>query len=195
MDKREVIMFFDSMAETWDADMDKSCQKTEKILDAAGVTHGKAVLDIACGTGVLIPDYLNRNVKKCVGVDISPKMIGIAKSKFSGCENIEFLCADAETFNFTEKFDCAVIYNAFPHFVDRVQLFQNISKHLDECGRITIAHGMGRDALAKHHSGIAKNVSTVLPEAHELAELMKTYFEADIIISTDEIYIVSGKKK
>jgi len=194
MDKREVSAFFDSLADSWDDDMIKFQWKIDEILDVAQVTEGKTVLDVACGTGVLIPDYLRRNVKKCVAVDISERMIEIAKNKFSLYDNVEFLCADAEQYDFTEMFECIVIYNAFPHFADREQLFENLSKCLEKGGRITIAHGMSREALIKHHSGSAEKVSSILPEAEELAEIMKAYFITDTIISTDEIYIVSGEK-
>lgn len=194
MDKKAVSAFFDSLADSWDDDMIKIQWKIDKILDVAEVTEGKTVLDVACGTGVLIPDYLKRNVEKCVAVDISERMIEIAKIKFSQNDNIEFLCADAEQYEFSEKFDCIVIYNAFPHFADRKQLFENLSNYLKNGGRITIAHGMSREALIKHHSGSAEKVSTILPEAEELAEIMKAYFIPDTIISTDEIYIVSGIK-
>ncbi len=195
MDKKDVTAFFDSLADSWDADMIKAQWKIDKILDIAEVTDGKTVLDVACGTGVLIPDYIRRKVRKCVAVDISRNMIEIAKNKFSKYENIDFLCADAENFDFNEKFDSIVIYNAFPHFVNRNLLFENLSGHLDKNGRITVAHGMSREALTKHHSGKAEKVSSILPEADKLAEIMTPYFDIDIITSTDEIYIVSEKNK
>ncbi len=194
MNKKEVTEFFDGLAASWDSDMIKIQSKIDEILDAADVRAGKTVLDVACGTGVLIPDYINRKVSKCVAVDISEKMIEIAKNKFGGYKNIEFLCADAENLDFSDEFDCVVIYNAFPHFVDPTLLFRSLSDALKANGRITVAHGMSREALLKHHSGRAEKVSAVLPEAEEMAEIMKTYFNTDTIISTDKIYIVSGKK-
>ncbi len=194
MDKKQVAEFFDNLAEVWDIDMIKNQSKIDDILDKAGVTDGKYVLDVACGTGVLIPDYVKRKVSKCIAIDISDKMIEKAKSKFSGYKNVEFLCGDAEVIDFKDKFDCIVIYNAFPHFVDRDKLFKNLLKCLKTDGRITVAHGMGREALIKHHSGSAKNVSTVLPEIEEMTQLMSKYFDVDVSISTDDIYIASAKK-
>ena len=194
MDKKAVTEFFDSLADSWDAEMIKDQWKIDKILDIAEITENKKILDVACGTGVLIPDYIKRGVAKCVAVDISNRMIEIARSKFSNYKNIELLCADAEQMKVADKFDCVIIYNAFPHFVNPVQLFKNLSECLECGGRITVAHGMSREALIKHHSGRAEKVSTILPEADKLAQTMKPYFEADAVISTDEIYIVSGKK-
>ena len=95
MDKKAVAAFFDSLADSWDNDMIKVQWKIDKILDIAEVTEGKTVLDVACGTGVLVPDYLRRNVKKCVAVDLSERMIEVVKSKFGEHDNVEFLCADA----------------------------------------------------------------------------------------------------
>lgn len=194
MDKNAVSAFFDSLADSWDDEMIKIQWKIDKILDTAEVTEGKKVLDIACGTGVLIPDYLCRKVERCVAVDISSRMIEIAKSKFCKTKSVEFLCADAEEYVFSEKFDCIVIYNAFPHFADRKKLFGNLSERLKRGGRITVAHGMSREALIRHHSGKAENVSTILPETDEMAEMMNSFFAVDVKISTDEIYIVSAKK-
>lgn len=194
MDKKEIQAFFDSLADSWDSDMIKTQWKIDKILDVAQVSDGKNVLDVACGTGVLVSDYLKRNVSKYVGVDLSERMIKTASRKFSKNKNVEFLCADAENFEFSQGFDCIVIYNAFPHFTDPEQLFKNLSKCLKDPGRITIAHGMSRESLIKHHSARAKNISAILPEAGELAEAMKAYYNIDTIISSDEIYIVSGWK-
>ncbi len=194
MDKKNVMEFFDSLANSWDDNMIKIQWKIDKILYVAEVNESKKILDVACGTGVLIPDYIKRGVAKCVAVDISNKMIEIAKSKFGKYKNVELLCADAEHFTVNDKFDCVIIYNAFPHFVNPTQLFKNLSKCLKCGGRITIAHGMSREDLIKHHSGSAEKVSAILPEVDSLADMMWPYFEIDTRISTDDLYIVSGKK-
>ncbi len=194
MNKADVITFFDSVAPLWDADMIKPQRKVDRILDIAEVFENTSVLDIACGTGVLVPDYKSRNVKKYTGIDISKNMIEIAVTKFLYYDNFNFLCGDAEAFEFSEKFDTAVIYNAFPHFVDSDKLFANTAKYLVDGGRITIAHSMSREDLIKHHSGNAKHISNILPEITEMKELLKPYLIVDTCISNKEIYVISGRK-
>ena len=72
--KDNVIAFFDRCAETWDAELIRNDAVIDRILDNAGVNPGMRVLDVACGTGVLFPDYLKRNVASVTGIDISPEM-------------------------------------------------------------------------------------------------------------------------
>ncbi len=194
MDKKEIASFFDSLAETWDSTTIKNKQKVETILDYAEVFAHKSVLDIACGTGVLVPDYIERKIDRYVGVDISTNMIDIAHGKFSNYKGFEFFCADAETVTLNEKFDCIVIYDAFPHFVNPMILFKNLSDHLKENGRITVAHSMNRDEITAIHARNARNVSTILPEADKLKVLMSQFFNIDICVSNNKMYIVSGKK-
>ena len=57
MNKQDVIEFFDRLAPGWDAGLIRSDSVIAEILDNAGVKAGVDVLDVACGTGVLFPDY------------------------------------------------------------------------------------------------------------------------------------------
>lgn len=195
MNTELIKLYFDKCAVSWDEELRIDHKKINRILDVAAITETKSVIDIGCGTGVLIPFYLARKVKNCIAVDLSPAMIEIALKKFSDYDNIRFVCADAQYEKFDEKFDCAVIYNAFPHFSDTDALFRNLSLNLSEEGRITIAHGMGRTSLVEHHKGCPDGVAFLLPESDSLAEMMSLFFDIDTVISDDEIYIVSGTKK
>ena len=194
IDKDEVIAFFDSWAPEWDAGMVCDDEVIDIILDNAGVHSGSRVLDVACGTGVLVPYYLKRNVSSVTGVDISPGMIAVAESKFSQTE-VRFLCADAETGSFGTGFDPIVIYNAFPHFTDFVRLIGNLASMLRPGGILTVAHGMSRDRVNSHHSGSASRVSNGLPEAEDLAALFSEHLEVTAVISDDRMYQVCGKAR
>ena len=191
MNQQEIISFFDKYAPFWDEGQVRNEEVIERILNNSGIEKGVSVLDVACGTGVLFPDYIKRGAA-VTAVDISPEMVKIAKSKFS---DINIICGDVEEIDFAEKFDSVMIYNAFPHFPDPERVIKRLSECLREGGRLSVAHGMSREALLKHHSGAAKEVSRELPTAEALAKIFETYFKVDVIISDNEMYQVSGIKK
>lgn len=192
MEQQEIIRFFDRCAPTWDAEMVRNEPVIAAILDNAGIVCGIDVLDVACGTGVLFPDYLARGVASLTAIDIAPEMVRLAQEKFP---QVKVLCGDVETTEFERKFDAVVIYNAFPHFPEPARLIGHLAEWVKPGGRLTVAHGMSRDKLARHHSGSASRVSIDLPEARELADIFAPWFDVDVTISNDEMYQVCGKRR
>ena len=192
MNKEVIKQFFNDFAPRWDDE--PICEKNilDIILDNAGIVKGVNVLDIACGTGVLFPYYLERNVSSITAVDLSPEMVKIAKNKFP---QVNVICGDAEEIAFENKFDCIMIYNAFPHFPNPNALIENLSKALKSGGRFTIAHGMSKTELDAIHKKSAGMVSNILPECAELAQILKPYFNVDITISNEKMYLVTGTKR
>lgn len=193
MDKQSVIEFFDRLAPQWDADMVRNDEIISTILDNAAVTEGKDVLDVACGTGVLIPDYLKRKAGSVTGIDISPKMAEIAEAKFPQPE-VAILCGDVETADFEKPFDCVVVYNAFPHFPDPERLIARLSGLLKPGGTLTVAHGMSREKIDAHHHGTASHVSNGLMSAEQLAAIFDKYLTVTTTVSNDRMYQVVGRK-
>lgn len=194
MNKNDVIRFFNRLAPQWDADMIRSDRKIGLILDHAGVQEGKHILDVACGTGVLIPDYLSRNVASVTAIDIAPEMARICKEKFSQ-ENVNVLCGDVEEQEFGRKFDCIMIYNAFPHFPEPERLLRTLSGLLAPGGTLTVAHGMSRHDIDHHHEGTASKVSIDLMHEDALAAMMRKYLTLTVKISNEEMYQVTGQTK
>ena len=193
MKKQEVIEFFDRMAPRWDADLIRNDDVIANILDGAGVVPGVKVLDVACGTGVLIPDYLDRQAASVTGVDIAPEMIRIASEKFPQ-EHVSFLCGDVEELALEDRYDVIMVYNAFPHFPEPERLVRVLSGLLAPGGRLTIAHGMSRAAIDNHHKGSASKVSCGLISEHVLAAMMRKYLTLEVKISDDRMYQVTGRK-
>lgn len=193
MQKKDIVEFFDMCAPEWDADMIRNDEIINIILDNAKVCEGEDVLDVACGTGVLIPDYLGRNVNTVTAIDLSPEMVKIAKGKFRQ-ENVQIICGDVETEEFERKFDCIVVYNAFPHFPEPKNLIKVLASHLKEGGVLTVAHGMSREQINRHHSGKARKVSVALMSEDALAEIFESYLEVSVKISDDKMFQVVGTK-
>ena len=194
MNKTEIVRFFDRCAPDWDAGLVRKEDIIDEILDRGGIRAGIDVLDVACGTGVLFPDYLKRGVHHITAIDISPEMVKRAAEKFPN-ERIEVICGDVETTEFDRKFDAAMVYNAFPHFPDPKRLVEVLASNLKQGGYLTIAHSMSRAQINAHHSGTASAVSRQLLEAEQLAELMSPLFEIDAMISDNKMYLVTGVKK
>lgn len=191
MNKTDILDFFNKMAPSWDERTIRRENAIRDILDMGGVVRGTKVLDIGCGTGVLFPDYLQREVASVLGVDISPEMLKIAKEHYKDAR-VQILCADAETMELTESFDCIMIHNAFPHFMHPEALLKNLSALLAPNGRLTIAHSMSRAEIDKCHEGKPQSISLKLPSENALAELLSQFLTVDITLSDDEKYIVSG---
>ena len=195
MRKNDVIEFFDRCAATWDADMIKSDEIIGKILDNAEVGENMDILDVACGTGVMFPYYLQRNAATVTGIDISPEMAKIAAEKFAREPKIRVVCGDVEETAFDRKFDVIVVYNAFPHFPDPKRLIATLAGLLKDGGRLTIAHGASREAIDNHHSGAASKVSNGLMAADRLMKLFDPHFEVEVMVSNRRMYQVSGVKR
>ena len=191
MKKQDVIEFFDRCAPWWDDDMVRNEDILSTILTLGGIGPGMDVLDVACGTGVLFPDYLSRGVNSVTGIDISPEMAKIAAAKFP---QVEVVCGDVEEVDFGRQFDAVMVYNAFPHFPDPQRLITTLAGLTKPGGRLTVAHGMSRAALTDHHKRAGK-VSIDLLHEQELAGLFAPYFQVDVVISTDRMYQVSGVRR
>ena len=195
MEKKDIIAFFDRCAPTWDAEMIKSDVKIARILDNAEVGADMDVLDVACGTGVMFDYYLSRNVASVTGIDISPEMARIAREKYVGEDRVQVICGDVEEYAFDRKFDRIVVYNAFPHFPYPKRLIKMLAGLLKEDGRLTVAHGMSREAIDNHHSGSASKVSNGLMAAESLKRIFDAYFDVEVVISNRHMYQVSGVKR
>ena len=195
MNKSDVIEFFDRCAPQWDADQIPKDAIINRILDNAGVKEGQDVLDVACGTGVLFPFYLERKVKSVTGIDISHEMAKLAAQKHEAFENIRVICGDVEETRFDKQFDSVMVYNAFPHFPDPERLIATLAGLTREGGRLTVAHSASREQIDDHHKGPASKVSNGLMYADELKAIFEPFFDVDIVISTQEMYQVSGTKK
>ncbi len=191
MNKQDVAQFFDRCAPWWDADMIRREEIITEILDNGGITEGVHVLDVACGTGVLFLDYLQRGAASVTAIDISPEMVKIAAAKFP---QVQVICGDVETAELGRRFDRIMVYNAFPHFPDPENLIAVLAGLLEKGGRLSVAHSMSRAALTKHHER-ATQVSIELLHEDILAAIFSKYFDVDVVISDDRMYQVSGVKR
>lgn len=194
MRQQDVIEFFNRCAPAWDDGLVTDDHIIARILDRAGIGAGCRVLDVACGTGVLFPYYLCRDVASVTGIDISPEMANIASGKYKGEPRIGVVCGDAENWEFPGRFDAVVVYNAFPHFLHPERLIAHLSSLLCPGGTLTVAHGASRESIDAHHRGSASHVSRGLMHIEELRSLFAEHLTVETLISDDKMYQVTGRK-
>ena len=190
IDTAAVRAFFDGLAPAWDSGRITREDILQEIMDFANITPGCRVLDVACGTGVLFPCYLERGVAAVTGIDLSPEMVRIARKKHRD-RRLTVLAGDVEEAELGE-FDRIVVLNALPHFPDPARLLSCLGDRLAPGGRLTVAHDRCRDSINGHHQRKASAVSLGLPPAEETAELFPLSLRVDTVIDGERFYVVSG---
>jgi len=79
---KRTIKFYDDIAEKY-IKSGAAIVLKDKIDKFIKLLPGKDVLDVACGSGH-DTDYLTKRGFNCVGIDLSEKMIGLARQNFKG---------------------------------------------------------------------------------------------------------------
>ncbi|MGY3214726.1 class I SAM-dependent methyltransferase [Mucilaginibacter sp. HD30] len=111
------------------------------ILDKIPVNG--TILDLGCGTGKPILEYLVRCNVDVIGVDASEEMLNIAKASFP---SISFLLQDMRLLDLNRKFDAMISWNSLFHLsaTDQQAMFPIIKKHLNPMGLLLFTSGTER---------------------------------------------------
>lgn len=96
--------------------------------------NGKRVLDLGCGMGEHCKDYIKRGAKRVVGVDISEKMLEVARKENSD-ENILYINIPMEDISsIDEKFDVVISSLAMHYIEDFDGVVKAVHSLLDDGG-------------------------------------------------------------
>lgn len=195
---KAVAQFFNEKAPTWDDNAEPSGVKHIAVAKLAGVKEGSRVLDLGCGTGIMVPAYLACGAAEITGLDLAEGMIARAQEKWPDNPNVNFICTDVLDFEDTASpdesgFDIVVIYNAYPHFPDKAALVRKVASLLRPGGRFLVAHGMGWSALNDHHASVPADVTSALvPAAKACKKWEVGHFAIDVLVDTQELYAFGG---
>jgi len=140
-------------------------QSTKKLVELVNINKGDAVLDVACGTGV-VTNEIQKKIGKSgyvVGVDTSSTAIKIAKKWNGKKSNVDFVNTDAEKFNFSKKFDVVTCQYALFFFPNAQKALKNMKNSLKKSGNIGISVHGSKDSVP-FFSSIIDSVTKYIPD-------------------------------
>ncbi|MBC3798273.1 class I SAM-dependent methyltransferase [Acetobacterium tundrae] len=185
--------YFGNVAYQWDILCRHNSEKISTILGLANIKDNSRILDIATGTGILIPHLLNYEPAEIIAIDLSELMIRQARKNFKQSK-VKFKDANFYQYNQT-GFDFAIVYNAYPHFADKDVFARQLSACLNSGGRFMIAHSESKDSFnARRSEERVRKMTSSLNDAVTESKHFNTLFDIDIRADGDELYIISGIK-
>jgi ubiquinone/menaquinone biosynthesis C-methylase UbiE len=118
-------------------------QTNSKIVKLLNPKTNSSLLDVGCGSGILIKKLLllNRNMK-LYGLDITPKMVEITKMKFKNDLLVEITLGSAIKMPYKDNsFDYVTCASSFHHHPDPTLSIKEMVRVLKPGGRLIILDG------------------------------------------------------
>ncbi|MCK9186331.1 class I SAM-dependent methyltransferase [Candidatus Gracilibacteria bacterium] len=152
--------------------------------------EGKKVLDLGCGTGRGIKHLYDFKAAEVCGVDVSKKMLEIAKKKF---KNTEFVLADSEKLPFEdESFDVVTGLFLIVHLGDLRKTFDEAYRVLKNGGVFILSNINQRKPpkLKIYNDEVIIDSFYHMPK-HVIEALEASFFEieSDELVYEDGIWI------
>lgn len=191
------ITFFNQLAQRWD---DLRCADGEKIttlVTMTGIQPGDSVLDVGCGTGVLLP-FLSQAVGESgsvTAIDFAANMVARAAEKHTHLHGINYIIGDILAFEPPQLFDQIICFNFFPHINDKPAFAVRMNSLLNPGGALIIMHDLSRQAVNAVHktSEVVKNDR--LPASEKVAEMLQLAgYSVLIATDNDEYYFIRAVK-
>ncbi len=193
-------MFFDEQAKNWDNFIGKDLLRKikYKILPKLKIKNLDKVIDIGCGTGIMLPFLLEKLgcEGKLVALDYSKKMLEIAKKKFG--KKCDYICCDAHNIKLDgEMFDVAICFNVFPHFDNKNKVVEEIFRILKPEGKFYIAHSDSIKNIMKLHKKTHKVIMNdkMLTDEKIKCICKKAGFKNIKIANNRDYYLLSATKR
>jgi ubiquinone/menaquinone biosynthesis C-methylase UbiE len=110
----------------------------ESVLNKLDELSFNSLLDVGCGTGNLLKLISSKYDIELAGVDLTPKMLNIAKIKLE--DKADLKIADSEELPFDDnKFDMVICTDSFHHYPHPEKVLAEIKRVLQDNGMLLIA--------------------------------------------------------
>ena len=135
-----LVDFFDHIAPIYDTWANgQHARMAARLVDLAAPAKGHQVLDVATGTGLVAHLVAERTDPGLViGIDLSPNMLSIARSR--NTKNIQFMGMAAEHLVFRPStFDMVTMGEALAYLADPVRALEEAHRVLRPDGRLALS--------------------------------------------------------
>ena len=194
------VVFFDGIAEQWDGweDQEDLGRRLVAGLEELGVGPAEVVMDVGCGTGNLVIALLSRlsPAGRVLAVDISPRMIEVARRKVSD-PRVTWRCEDVRALALPDgSVDRVICCSVWPHFDDPRAATTALARWLRPGGRLHVWHLLPRGKVNAIHASAGEAVrADLLVEAGETSRLLiEVGLEVTEAVDDDQRYLVSAVK-
>lgn len=167
--------WFDQAAAEWDTmEWEETHVRLRETVAGLGIEPGAAVLDVGCGTGVLLP-LLHESMSGngyVVALDLSEEMLKRALSKG---QPVFYVQGDAQRLPLRSRtFDWVICNAVFPHFPNKSRALREIHHVLKAGGRLVICHANSREAINEIHRSIGGVIAhDTIPDKIEMLRLLR----------------------
>ncbi len=190
----EIEQFFDRIAPTYGTKSKRDDTLILSLIESIGIKKNDRVMDVGCGKGVISLDLYNQSRRQVLAIDLSSKMISLAKEKKIVEEKVKFVHEDF--YQTKEKdFDVVVFFDCYPHFIDRKSLKMKLLEVLKPKGRFSILHDLSRASLSSCHQGLDDILSRELLSVQEEAQFYLPDFSPVEMKETDNSYCLVMEKR
>ena len=144
--------------------------------------HSK-ILDLGCGSGKPIADYLIQHDHKITGVDSSDVMIEMARQNFP---EQHWLQADMRTVEFDQKFNAILAWDSFFHLTpnDQRQMFSQFTRFAQQGTALMFSSGPSHGEAIGDLFGDALYHASLAPEEYR-ALLKQSGFKVIKMVAED----------
>jgi len=167
---------FEALAPRWESFRPSHAaeEAVARGLDLVEPLASAAVVDVGCGTGVVLGPLLHRlgPTGRVLAIDFAQAMVDIARARHAD-PRLRWLCADALAADVSAgSIDVLLCFDTAPHFPDLQQALATFARWLAPGGRLLIWHDIGRERLALVHGKAGPPLDCdLLPPVGELAQL------------------------
>ena len=171
--------YFHALATGWDEKVGNNGARREKlrsVFELIGIRPGDRVLDVGCGTGVLLRFIEEKTGPegRILALDPAAGMIDRAMELHREFGNIEYMVAFIEDAALPDGgFDVALCYAVLPHLDDIPRSLGALFRSLAPGGLLYIFHPDDTRTLNAFHAGLNAPVNhDMLPEEEALRALL-----------------------